>query len=264
MLKNRSRKHAKDVTNYAKKYCHCLLKEDFSELRSFSPSKRRHVLAALSNLSKFLGRYEDFKKLIRNYGLKWESVKVEDLLISRLKRFDAQGSVLEWVKVIKERFSQFSVFMDFVTVSGLRLVEAIESYNLMIDLSDKGKLNEYYDVEREVLEHFRFKQLFIRNNKKAFASFVPKQLVKRISREERLTISKIYNRIKRKGFKPRFSDVREYYATYMTKYLTQSEIDFLQGRVSGSVFMRNYFNPALLDDLKERVFKGIKNLKVLA
>jgi len=27
--------------------------------------------------------------------------------------------------------------------------------------------------------------------------------------------------------------------------------------------MRNYFNPALLDDLKERVFKGIKNLKVL-
>ena len=43
----------------------------------------------------------------------------------------------------------------------------------------------------------------------------------------------------------------------MTKYLSQPEIDFLQGSVSGSVFMRNYFNPALIGDLKERVFKGI-------
>jgi hypothetical protein len=39
-----------------------------------------------------------------------------------------------------------------------------------------------------------------------------------------------------------------------------AEIDFLQGRTSASVFMRNYFNPALISDLKERVFKGIAAL----
>ena len=47
----------------------------------------------------------------------------------------------------------------------------------------------------------------------------------------------------------------------MTKYLNPAEIDFLQGRVSASVFMRNYFNPALIEDLKERVFKGISELE---
>jgi hypothetical protein len=48
----------------------------------------------------------------------------------------------------------------------------------------------------------------------------------------------------------------------MTKYLTQPEIDFLQGRISASVFMRNYFNPALIGDLKERVFKGLESLNL--
>jgi intergrase/recombinase len=59
----------------------------------------------------------------------------------------------------------------------------------------------------------------------------------------------------------RFGDLREYYATVMTKWLNQSEIDFLQGRISGSVFMRNYFNPALISDLKDRVFRGLAEIE---
>jgi intergrase/recombinase len=59
----------------------------------------------------------------------------------------------------------------------------------------------------------------------------------------------------------RFGDLREYYATVMTKWLTPAEIDFLQGRISGSVFMRHYFNPALITDLRERVFKGLKEIE---
>jgi len=46
----------------------------------------------------------------------------------------------------------------------------------------------------------------------------------------------------------------------MTRFLNPAEIDFLQGRVSASVFMRNYFNPALIKDLKKRVFQGISEL----
>jgi hypothetical protein len=47
----------------------------------------------------------------------------------------------------------------------------------------------------------------------------------------------------------------------MTKWLNPAEIDFLQGRISGSIFMRNYFNPVLLTDLKDRIFKGLDQLK---
>jgi len=42
----------------------------------------------------------------------------------------------------------------------------------------------------------------------------------------------------------RFGDVREYHASFFTKYLRQLEIDFIHGGVLTSAFMRNYFNPA--------------------
>jgi hypothetical protein len=59
----------------------------------------------------------------------------------------------------------------------------------------------------------------------------------------------------------RFSDVREAHGTFLTKFLKPSEIDFLHGRVTGSVFMANYFNPSLVSDLKARVFQGISEIQ---
>jgi len=154
------------------------------------------------------------------------------------------------------------VFLDFVLVSGLRYNESIRAYNLIIELAKEGKPSEYYNEENGVLEHFRFKQHFIRRTKKAFISFIPKQLIERISKSERLDWCQIQNWIKRKDLRLKFSDVREFWATYMTKHLRQPEIDFLQGRVSASVFMRNYFNPALIGDLKKRIFQAIEDLKM--
>lgn len=58
----------------------------------------------------------------------------------------------------------------------------------------------------------------------------------------------------------RFSNVRELHATLVIKYLRQPEIDFIRGRVSTSVFMRNYFNPAWIGDLKERTLKASKEI----
>jgi hypothetical protein len=59
----------------------------------------------------------------------------------------------------------------------------------------------------------------------------------------------------------KFSDVREAHATFMTKYLKEAEIDFLHGRCASSVFMRNYFNPALIGDLEARAIKGIQEIQ---
>jgi len=51
------------------------------------------------------------------------------------------------------------------------------------------------------------------------------------------------------------------HGTFMTKYLKREEIDFLHGRISSSIFMQNYFNPALIKDLKERTFRAIREIK---
>ena len=187
----------------------------------------------------------------------------EELVIERLTKVQDPNEVFEWIKQVKRARSELSDFMDFIAITGLRLVEAIESYNLIIKLAKEGKLNEYYNEEKEALEHFRFKEIFLRKSKKAFISFVPKELIEKIALSSPLPDSRhaIQMRVKKKGLKLRFSDIREAHASFMTKYLKQPEIDFIHGRVTTNIFMANYFNPALICDLKERVFNAVKEIQ---
>ena len=262
LRKNFSHNYAKDLLNYSRRFSHVLFSGEASELLRLSDGVRKMALASLSNLAKFLGLYEDWKRIVKAYGLKWSSGKAEDYLISRMAHTENNGEVLEWVEQVKINEPRLSVFMDFMVLSGLRLREAVNSYNLIIDLAKAGRLSEYYNEENEALEHYRFKGLFMRRSKKVFVTFLPKWLVERISKQEKLTLYQISNWVRRdKRLKSRFPELREYYATVMTKWLNPAEIDFLQGRVSGSVFMRNYFNPALITDLRERVFKGLREIQ---
>ena len=255
------RKTAKDLLSYTKQNWHCLATNDLSTLNAFAPNKRRHALAALANLSRFLGCYEHYRSLIRNYGLKWESTKAEDLILARLSKTESDGSVLEWIRMVQTKLPHFRTFLEFHVISGLRFCEALSSYNLIIELSESGKLGQYYNAEKEVLEHYRFRKIFLRKNKKAFVSFVPKGIIEDISQSKRITFDQIRNQIKRRGIKPKFADSREYFATSMTRHLSFPEVDFLQGRVSASIFMRHYFNPALITDLKDRTFKGVDEIQ---
>ncbi len=92
--------------------------------------------------------------------------------------------------------------------------------------------------------------------------FVPKNLVEAIAKEQPLGYNCVQNKVKRKA-SLRFSDIREAHASFLTKYLAQPEIDFIHGRVSANVFMRSYFNPALIGDLKERVFLAVRKIEEL-
>jgi len=259
---NFSYNYAKNSFNYAKRFCHVLFSGDGSVLLGISEGLRKTVMAALSNLSKFLGAYECWREIITNYGLRWTSGKSEDFVISRITHTKNNSSVLDWARKVKAEIPELSVFIDFMLFSGLRLREAVNSWNLIIDLARAGRLSEYYNEENEALEHYRFKTLFMRRGKKVFVTFLPKRFVEAIGKQEKLTLYQISNWVRRdKKLKSRFPELREYYATVMTRWLNPAEIDFLQGRVSGSVFMRNYFNPALIGDLKERVFKGLAEIE---
>lgn len=217
-------------------------------------------MRALVALSKFMGVYDYFKALMKRYDLKWAGKSTDDLIIERLTKADNGSDVVEWIKGLKRDLPMLSNFGDLIAASGLRFEEAVNSYNLIITLAKQGRLQEYYNAEREALEHFRYKDVFIRRSKKVFINFIPKDLVDEIKRSNALTVNMIQNRVKRMGLRSRFSDVREFYASYMTKHLKVPEIDFIQGRISASVFMRHYFNPAWIGDLKERTVKGIREI----
>jgi hypothetical protein len=255
---------ARPVYYYAKKYASCLQNRNLSLLKSFSDGKRASVMKALCALSKFLGMHEEFKVLVKNYGLKWRGRSSDDIIIDRLTKNVDSKELFQWIKDAKEKIPELRVFLDFMIETGLRLIEAVDSYNLIIKLGKEGKLNSYYNEKRQVLEHFRFREIFIRNSKKVFISFVPYESVKGIASTEPVNYDRVQRLAEWYLKKLRFADLRELYASCSVKHLKQVEIDFLQGRVSASVFMRNYFNPQFIDDLQTRALTNAEGLLMLA
>jgi hypothetical protein len=246
---------------YAKKYGNCLLTRNLGNLKMLTDSQREHVLKALSALSKYMGIHEDFVRLVKNHGFKWNGRKSDDIIISRLlKNVDKQG-ILLWIRDVKAKVREISDLMDFMLATGLRLIEAIESQNLIIKLDNEGKLDTYYSEDKETLEHFRFKDIFIRNSKKVFVSFVRPTLIYRIAMNKPLEYRNVQKMVSWRIGKLRFSDIRELHNTMLNKHLTQPEIDFLAGRVSTNVFMINYFNINLVNDLKDRYFEVVNDIQ---
>ena len=225
-------------------------------MQLMSDEKRVHVMKALSALSKFLGCHEYFTNLVKNYGLKWSGKSSSDLLIERMFKVSNLQDIVEWIVEAKKMAGEYSLFLDFIAATGLRYSEAILLWNLMIHLEREDRLSDYYKAENNVLEHFRFRNLFLRNSKKAFISFIFDDLVKQIVKAPLISYDIIPNRLKRRNLKVRFSDIREYHASYLTKYLRPPEIDFLHGRISTNIFMRSYFNPVWIRDLKDRTLKA--------
>ncbi|MEM3824107.1 MAG: integrase [Candidatus Bathyarchaeia archaeon] len=248
--------YVRDLVNYAWKYAGCLFKEDLTDVAVLSDGKRRMVLAALGNLAKFLGVYDQWRKTVQKFGVKWISVEAKDRrVIERITKKANPESVYGMVRNAKKAHPEYAFFLDFIALTGLRLIEAVESWILIKSI---GNLNDYYDSEREILMHYKFTDKFMRKGKKTFISFVPKEFIDKIRNEPQIPI---FSRHKLKVLNVCFSDLREAHASIMTKHLNRSEIDFLHGRVSTNIFMANYFNPMLIDDLKERVFKAIAEIQ---
>jgi len=253
---------ARDYVSYAQKWKDCLISEDLSKVQVLSAGRRRMVMASLSALAKFLGAYKDWQQLTERYNLKWAGKSSTDIILERFQKVENPDEIFDWIKQVKQERPELTDFMDLIGITGMRMVEAVDCYNLLIQLSQEDKVSDYYNRQGAVLEHYKFKDTFIRGNKKVFISFVPEQLINRIVENEPLTSwMSVQKLVTKRGLHSRFSDIREAQGTFLTKFLKDAEIDFLHGRVSTNVFMRNYFNPALIADLKTRVFQAIHELQ---
>jgi intergrase/recombinase len=223
---------------------------------------RPNVLKALSALAKYSGQYEDWKNLVKSYGLTWVGKNADEVFIDRMSNVKDPNEIWNWIHSVKEVRPDLEDLLDLMALTGLRFVEGVNCCNLIKKLSKENKLDTYYIEDRSALEHYRFKEIFIRNSKKAFVSFAPSELVASISKSKSYgNPDSIQKLLQREGLPARFGDIREAHGTYLTKYLKESEINFLHGRVTASIFMANYFNPSLIVDLKERTFLAIKEIK---
>jgi len=263
---------ARYMESYAREFQHCLIDRNCAALQSLTAGKQRLVMASLSALAKFTGVYPVWKGLVKQYNLKWSGKSKDQVVIERLTSIRDPEEIWQWIIDVKRKLPNLTDFADLMAISGLRFGEAVNSYNLIIRLAasegvklvlngnGKSRVSGYFNMEKSTLEHFWFPELFLRRTKKAFISFVPFELVDRISKAAPLNLCGIQTAVKRcVGL--RFSDIREMHGSFLTKYLKEPEIDFIHGRATGTVFMANYFNPAVVADLRTRVFQGIAEIR---
>jgi len=237
-----------------------MLNGNFKELETFSGSKKNTVIKALTALSKFLGVYEDFKASLSRYGIKFARTDSFNAFLRIIN--NNSDDLLDWFsKAYAVAKENEKLFLKFALISGLRKSEAINSFNLIISLAKTNDLNSYFNEELSCLEHFKFKQLFLRGKKNAYITFIPKEMVNEIAKSEPITYEAIRKRLLKNGLKVRINELRDYFATFMVKHgLIREEVDLLQGRIPPSLFVRSYWSPSF-KELKERVFKGLEELQ---
>ena len=244
---------ARTVYSYAKKYAE--LVDNPSIVETFSGSKKNSVLKSLVALSKFYGFYPEFKQRIEDYGIKYSRISSIDSFF-RIFNNNNKDILVWYQKATSVLDDDCSTYLKFLLMSGLRPSEGIESFNLV-----RTRLEEYYNVEFGTLEHFRFKDMFLRNTKNVFITIVPEALIQEIAEKEKVTSPMVTKKLQRNGLRIRLNNLRDYYATFMVRNgLIKEEVDLLQGRIGKSIFVRHYWSPAI-KELKQRVLKALKELE---
>jgi intergrase/recombinase len=252
-----SKTWAYQVFRLAKTHQH-LFYGNLGELEKFSKWKKNNVLKSLVALSKFLGVYEEFRAKVKSYGVKWSYQNSVDSFLRMIK---AEDGLIDWVKDCSEVLDESqTAFVKFVLLSGIRAGEAINSFNMIVRLHQKGKLEEYYNRELQNLEHYKYAETFLRGKKNVFFSFIPADFVDTIQECQVLSYESLRHRLKRRGYPIRLKELRDYFATFMVNNgLIREEVDLLQGRIGKSIFMKHYFTPDI-EMLRDKTLRAVNKM----
>jgi len=255
-----SEKHVRHCLSYGKRYVDFLLgKRNLCEVEGL-PGKRK-ILAALSNLARFLGIYGKWRSMLHDAGVSWNSNGNGEWVFKRIYDGETEG-LSSWLMKLREKAEDWLWdYVLFLGLSGLRPSEAITALNLV----KEGKLRSYMNEETYVLEHFKYPRLFFRNGKKCYVTVLTERMIRLLEKWEtvgrRLTYGVVRGKIERAGLNMRLYHLRKNYATFLWKNGVPVEIvDLLQGRCGASVFAKHYFRPMFHEEA-EKVRKAVKELE---
>jgi len=251
--------------NYLLKYPQCY--DNPSELLSVPVTIRSNVLKSMITLSKYLGNYEAYKSAIKNHGIKWANNNDSLTAFVRILNGNNLKGLSEWYQQAMAIFSpNEKLYLRLLALSGVRKTEAKMVYDKIREMATSGRLEEYYNRETLMLEHFRHKQ-FLRGTKNLYVSAIPFELIQKIAKtEDTISLASMRKKLIRNKLPQRFKELRQFYATNMRKLcLMQELISLLQGRVERTVFTQFYLkeNPRGLSNktisLLEKFEKNLQN-----
>ena len=132
-------------------------------------------MKSLTLLARFLGYYDNWQQLRKRHNLKWTAGNES---ITALQRFFNPDLTLDvMLQKVREMINVLPPVMGkivkFGVLVGLRPSEVVESVKLLnIVPNDSNLTSNYYNPEHQTLEHFCFPDIFLRQTKKAYISFI--------------------------------------------------------------------------------------------
>jgi intergrase/recombinase len=222
-------------------------------------------MKSLTALSRYLGCYDSrWQQMRRQYQLKWSTGN--ESLQSFQRFFDDELTFDVMLQRIREMIAktptQMGQIIKFGCLTGLRPSEVVESVRLLN--SELTTSVKYYNSQRQALEHFRFPDIFLRQTKKAYISFVSPEIVEIVKKLSSRLQSPSYNAIRlaiyKQGIKCDMRYYRKLFASHLIKSgIDSTTVDMLQGRVGKSVLLRHYQTPD--STLADRVLQALHELK---
>jgi intergrase/recombinase len=243
----------------AKKYGYLVSSSNLRELELLGNWSRTHAIKALIMLSKYLGSYTEFKARLNQHGIKMYRTNG---LTAFLRILNANNKdTLQWLnQTMPYLRDNEQIFAKFLKLSGLRVSEAITSFNLCIELANENRLSEYYDSNLNVLCHFKYPKMFIRRSKACYITFIKPELLNEICNSQPVTYASIRKKLERSKIPMRFNELRDIFGTHLVNNgILEIEQNLCCGRIPVSIFIRHYWSPKL-NELGERVFKALETL----
>ena len=240
---------------YAKKYAHLLLQRDITPLYQHTAQTRLNIMKSLVTLSIFLGIYQQWKILKQESGLTWTDPEATIKTVEKIMAEEGDGvgnldDMKKWVNTVTERLPpKYGDVVRYNLLTGLRPTEAIESIRLFHSEPGNYVSRKYGGM---LLEHMKYKRLFLRRTKKAFVSIITDELRNLATQYNGgyITYNAMMCKFKRMDLPCHLEYCRQIYATVLRQNGVETEmIDLLQGRVPAKVFLRHYYRPNFNEEI---------------
>lgn len=259
LLQRMTKKTAEDRLRYSKQYASILTSVDIpTELLQLPPNKRIHIMKALSSLARFTGRSDIWREIRQRYQLSWSTGTEKIDAFTRF--FDDDKSLDVMVQWLREALHilpyQYANLLLFCTLTGMRGTECIEAVRLINSQAN----NNYYNQERQVLQHYIYPQIFLRRTKAIYISIVNEQIIDIACK---IGKSPLQNGLKKALMhncsRMKIKYCRKIYASYLKQSGIETEIiNMLQGRIGKDIFIRHYMMPS--SSYKDKVLDAVAGL----
>jgi hypothetical protein len=259
LLQRMTKKTAEDRLRYSKQYASILTSVSIpTELLQLPPNKRIHIMKALSSLARYTGRSDIWRQIIQRYQLSWSTGTEK---VDAFTRFFDNGKsldvMLQWLReAICALPSQYANLLLFCTLTGMRGSECLEAVRLL----NVGQSN-YYNSERQIVQHYLYPQTFIRRTKAIYISFVNEQVIDIACKIGKTpTLIGLKKAIMRRKLSMQIKYCRKIYASWLKQYGIDTEIiNMLQGRLGKDIFLRHYMTPN--SNFKNDVLAAVNELQ---